>query len=49
MRQKQLEQQALHQKRREALAKLDGKMVDLIIQNILDHGPGVTWNDIEGL
>lgn len=35
--------------RKTALAKLDQKMVDVIIETILDHGPGVTWNDIQGL
>lgn len=24
-------------------------MVDIIIQTVLDHGPGVHWDDIEGL
>lgn len=38
-----------HQQRRAELAKLDQKMVDTIIQTILDKGPGVTWDDIQGL
>ena len=38
-----------HEERRAALAKLDQKMVDVIIQTVLDHGPGVKWSDIEGL
>jgi SpoVK/Ycf46/Vps4 family AAA+-type ATPase len=24
-------------------------MVDVIIQTVLDHGPGIKWDDIEGL
>ena len=24
-------------------------MVDVIIQTVLDHGPGIKWTDIEGL
>ena len=35
--------------RKAELAKLDQKMVDMIIQTVLDHGPGVHWSDIEGL
>ena len=37
------------EERKAALAKLDQKMVDTIIENVLDHGPGVHWNDIQGL
>jgi len=35
--------------RRAELAKLDQKMVDVIINTVLDKGPGVHWKDIEGL
>ena len=35
--------------RKATLAKLDNKMVENIMETILDKGPGVRWDDIEGL
>lgn len=35
--------------RKATIAKLDQKMAQTIIETILDKGPGVQWNDIEGL
>lgn len=34
---------------RKELEKLDPKMVDTIIQTVLDTGPGIKWEDIQGL
>lgn len=38
-----------HQQRRQELAKLDQKMVDMIIQTVLQKGAEVRWSDIQGL
>jgi|LauGreDrversion4_2_1035121.scaffolds.fasta_scaffold243904_2 SpoVK/Ycf46/Vps4 family AAA+-type ATPase len=35
--------------RKETVAKLDQKMVEHIIETIVDKGPGVKWDDIQGL
>lgn len=35
--------------RRALLEKLDQAMVKTIVETILDHGPGIQWEDIEGL
>lgn len=35
--------------RKELLSKLDQNMVKSIMETILDKGPGVKWEDIEGL
>jgi SpoVK/Ycf46/Vps4 family AAA+-type ATPase len=35
--------------RRETLAKLDQNMVKIIVETIVDNGPGVKWDDIQGL
>lgn len=35
--------------RRETLAKLDQGMVKVIVETIVDNGPGVKWDDIQGL
>ncbi|CDW78790.1 vps4 oligomerisation domain containing protein [Stylonychia lemnae] len=35
--------------RREILSKLDQNMVKVIMETIIDHGPGIKWEDIEGL
>ena len=32
--------------RKEALKKLDANMVKVIVETILDKGPGVKWDDI---
>lgn len=37
------------EEKRKILATLDQKKVDEIIQNVLSRGPGVHWDDIEGL
>lgn len=38
--------QKSREERKAILAKLDQKMVDVIIESILDHGPGIYWTDI---
>lgn len=35
--------------RKAILATLDQKMVDIIIESVLDHKPGIKWDDIQGL
>lgn len=35
--------------RREIFSKLDKNMVKVIMETIIDHGPGIKWDDIEGL
>ena len=35
--------------RKETIKKLDEKMVQQIIETIVDKGPGIKWDDIEGL
>jgi hypothetical protein len=37
------------EERRQTIAKLDPKMVANIVEKIFDKGPGVKWDDIEGL
>lgn len=35
--------------RKKSLEKLDQAMVKVIVETIIDSGPGVKWDDIEGL
>ena len=37
------------QERRQTLQKLDQTMVKVIVETIIDNGPGVRWDDIQGL
>ena len=35
--------------RKQTIMKLDQNMVKVIVETIIDSGPGIKWDDIEGL